>query len=193
MATQETARHEPTTQATADQAGHAAPGKLAALLPKITMLAVVLAVMTVECLAAYLYIPSADELATAAGASMAAESPPAPVVEEATPKPALNEVDMGEYRIMAVQPLTNTNLRIDFKLYGMVTEADQVEFVDLFDKNKHRLRDQVITMVRGSDMTDLTDAGLGLIRRRILETTNHTLGKPLLHAVIFSDFSVVEQ
>jgi hypothetical protein len=34
---------------------------------------------------------------------------------------------------------------------------------------------------------------LGLIRRKILEKSNRTLGKPLLEEVIFSDFSLVEQ
>src|SRR5436853_128840 len=43
------------------------------------------------------------------------------------------------------------------------------------------------------EVTDLTDAGLGLIKRRILETTNKTLGKPLLQGVVFSEFSFVEQ
>ena len=41
--------------------------------------------------------------------------------------------------------------------------------------------------------TDLTDAGLGLIKRKILEKTNRALGKPLLQTVVFSDFSFVEQ
>jgi flagellar basal body-associated protein FliL len=187
MATQETA-----VEAPGDQPENAPPGTRAKLMPKITMLAVVLAVATVECLAAYFYIPSADDLAAAAGASIAAKAPRKPA-EEVVEKPELKEVDMGEFRLTALQPLTNSNLRIDFKLFGMVTEEDQAEFAELSEVHKHRLRDQVISLVRGADMTDLTDAGLGLIRRRILETTNHTLGKPLLQAVIFSDFSVVEQ
>ena len=187
------ATHEAAAEAPAEQPVEGAPpGKFAKLMPLITMLGVVLAVVTVECLTAYMYIPSADDLAAAAGVSIAAEAPPPPVEEEPA-KPALIEVDMGEYRITALQQLTNSNLRIDFKLFGMVTEEGQAEFAELFEANKHRLRDQVISLIRGADLTDLTDAGLGLIRRRILETTNHSLGKPLLQAVIFSDFSVVDQ
>ena len=48
-------------------------------------------------------------------------------------------------------------------------------------------------IVRSAEITDLTDAGLGLIKRRILETTNKALGKPLLQGVMFSEFSFVEQ
>jgi hypothetical protein len=51
----------------------------------------------------------------------------------------------------------------------------------------------VIVTLRSSELGDLTDAGLGLIKRRILEKTNRTLGKPYLRSVIFSDFSFIEQ
>ena len=47
--------------------------------------------------------------------------------------------------------------------------------------------------MRSAELTDLTDAGLGLLKRRIQEKSNQTLGKPLLRAVVFSDFSFIEQ
>jgi len=43
------------------------------------------------------------------------------------------------------------------------------------------------------DVADLADAGLGLVKRKILEKVNQTLGKPLLRTIIFSEFSFVEQ
>ena len=49
------------------------------------------------------------------------------------------------------------------------------------------------SLIGSAHQFDLTDAGLGLIKRRILETTNKTLGKPLLKGVVFSEFSFVEQ
>jgi len=42
-------------------------------------------------------------------------------------------------------------------------------------------------------VTDLTDAGLGLLKRKILEKSNRILGRPLLQTIIFSEFSFVEQ
>ena len=41
--------------------------------------------------------------------------------------------------------------------------------------------------------TDLTDAGLGLIKRQILEKTNRAMGQPLLKEVLFSKFNFVER
>ena len=47
--------------------------------------------------------------------------------------------------------------------------------------------------MRSADIDDLTEAGLGLIKRKILDKTNRLLAKPYLKKVIFSDFSFVEQ
>ncbi len=103
------------------------------------------------------------------------------------------EVDLGEFSVTAFQPISNTTLRIDFHLFGTVGKEDEEEFLTLMDYNRHRFREQVIVTVRSADITDLTDAGLGLIKRKVLEKTNKTLGKPLLRVVIFSEFSFLEQ
>ena len=41
-------------------------------------------------------------------------------------------------------------------------------------------------------LSDLEDAGLGLIKRRILEKSNALFGKPLLRSVVFADYTFVE-
>ena len=103
------------------------------------------------------------------------------------------EMDLGEFRVTAYQPVSNTTLRLDFHIYGAVFNSQVDEFYGVFNAKKQRFRDQVITMVRTVDMADFTEAGLGLIKRRILETTNKTFGKPYLQSVIFSEFSFVKQ
>ena len=100
---------------------------------------------------------------------------------------------LGDFHITTFQPISNTTLRIDFSLYGTVFEDNLDEFLELLDENQHRYRDQVGEIVRGSEVTDFTDSGLGLIKRKILEKTHRLIGKPLLLSVIFSDFSFVEQ
>jgi flagellar FliL protein len=67
------------------------------------------------------------------------------------------------------------------------------KFKQLMEEKEQRVRDQVLTTVRSASMSDLTDAGLGLLRRKILETTNRTLGEQVLQDVIFSDFSWEER
>ena len=103
------------------------------------------------------------------------------------------EVDLGEFDVSSYQPLSNTTLRISVHLYGTVAVEDENEILDLLEAKRQRMREQVLVILRSAELTDLTDAGLGLIKRRILEKTNRTFGKPLLHEIIFSDFCFLEQ
>lgn len=119
------------------------------------------------------------------------EAAPAEEAEEAEPPDTL-EVDLGEFSVTVYQPVSNSTLRIDFHLFGTVPGEQGKEFTKLFEETKHRFRDQVLMIVRSAEMTDLTDAGLGLIKRRIQDRGNKLLGKPLLQSVIISDFAFVE-
>jgi flagellar FliL protein len=180
------------------------------LLTRLVVLAFMLAVIGGECLVACLYLPSVS--ASAPADEHAATDPAEHGEEEHAQHAHKREVDLGKYSITSFQPASNTTLLIDFHLFGTVAleegastdgghgdghgekaPAADDEFTKLFEKNKHRLRDQVITIVRSAEITDFADPSLGLIRRKILEKSNRMLGKPLLEEVIFSDFSLVEQ
>jgi flagellar FliL protein len=104
-----------------------------------------------------------------------------------------DEVDLGNFTVSGFQPASNSTLFITFHLYGTVKHKYVDEFNQRLEENKHRIRDNIIVIIRSAEITDLTDAGLGLIKRRILETTNRSLGKPLLQEVVFSEFSFIEQ
>jgi hypothetical protein len=117
-----------------------------------------------------------------------------PAVEEPEPDAANQvEVDLEQFSVTAHQPTSNTTMRIEFHLFGVVSVGDKPEFERLFKANQHRMRDQVLFIVRSAEGRDLADAGLGLIKRQILEKTNTLLGKPLLRAIIMSEFSYIEQ
>jgi flagellar FliL protein len=62
----------------------------------------------------------------------------------------------------------------------------------LYALNKERLREKVITEIRNSEVGDLEEAGLGLIKRRVLKISNDLLGKQLLREIIFTDYTFVE-
>jgi len=114
-----------------------------------------------------------------------------PVDERSGQEPV--EVDLGEFAVTAFEPVAAVEWRIEFRLCATV-DADRVtEFTALLEKNRHRFRDLVISIIRGADYQDLTDPALTLIKRKILEKTNRTLGESLVGTILFSDFSVVEQ
>lgn len=175
---------------------------------KLLVLGLIAAVIGAECLFAFVYVSMATD--KAAVTEVGTTSPAAQ--QDANDEDgelgqtgggarrdakgdvrAEREIDLGEYSLSAFQPASNTTLLIDFHLYGTLTAADELGFGEHFEANKHRVRDQVITTIRSAELADLTDPGLGLIKRQILEKTNRALGKPLLQGIVFSDFLVVEQ
>lgn len=167
------------------------------LLAKVNVLLILMALVGVQCLAAYWIVPSPEEVAARLGAQL----PPAPSADGAqgdgeTPNIASAnqvEVDLGEFRPTTYQPMTETQIRIEFMLWGTVNKVDEEEFSEIYEKTKHRFRDEVNTVVRSSDLDDLRAAELGLIRRKILEKSNRIFGKPYLKAVVFSEFNFYEQ
>ena len=155
----------------------------------------VLMVVGVECGIAYLFMPRPSEATASPNSAIVekiADSAKSELGKDAEEN-AQAEVDLGQFTVTAFQPATNSTLRIEFHLYGTVPSGSQKEFMKLLEDNQHRFRDQVIVTVRSSELMDLTDAGLGLIKRKILDKTNRTIGKPLLRSVIFSDYSFLEQ
>jgi flagellar FliL protein len=183
-------------EALAESAAEPSRGSLFGAVKVVLFVGVV---VSLECMMAYFYMPSPDETAAWAQAALA-DAPNAPLADpdqttdaSAETPPDQVEVDLEEFSVSAFQPISNTTLRIDFHLYGIIRAADEIEFHARLDDCRHRFREQILVIMRAAELTDLTDAGLGLIKRRILEKTNDTLGKPLLLGVVFSDFSFVEQ
>ena len=178
---------------------------------KLIALAFVVAVIGGECLVAFFYLTSKDHgEADAHGEEHAksahggetgepaeeldAEAYVALMEEEAGGDHGqAHEVDLGEFSLTVFQPSTNTTLLVDFHLFGTIRHEEEVEFTEMFEKNKHRIRDQIIVTIRSAELQDLADPGLGLIKRQILAKSNAILGKLLLRAVIFSDFTFIEQ
>ncbi len=167
-------------------------------LGKIKAAVFIAVVIAIECAVAYFYIPSSSETAAIAGATLGIgpEAGKAPHQADQDPSPKTVdqvEVFLGDFSVTSFQPVSNTTLRVDFQLYGTIAVEDEVEFFHRMEENRHRFRDQVIVTIRTADITDFTEAQLGLIRRRVLERSNRVLGRPLLRGVIFSEFSFIEQ
>ncbi len=188
---------EPSTPNDDPQAEEQAPAAVAKTgsFGKIKILLFVVLVIAVECVVAYCYLPKTAETAALAGSAVEnkEESKTKAKQEAEDEQNRQVEVDLGEFNVTAYQPASNTTLRIDFHLFGTVAAKDQKDFMARLEENLHRFRGQVLETVRSSEITDLTDAGLGLVKRKIMDKTNRMLGKQLLQTIIFSDFSFIEQ
>lgn len=115
------------------------------------------------------------------------------VREESLANKNMREVSLGSYHVLTYNPDTGSSLNVDFELYGTVLAEEEGDFFQLYEANQIRIREQILVTIRSTEVTDLTEAGLGLIKRKILEKTNRALGKPLLQEAIFSKFSFIER
>lgn len=165
---------------------------------KLQILGGILVLVLLECVVAYLIIPSPQDVIRAAeiqaqdgqsdGMLPKQELEPLSADEETV------EVDLGDpFGITAYRPLSESTMRIDFHLYATIRASDEADFAAAIAKFEKRFREQVIVTVRSSDDGELTDPSLGLLKRKILEKTNNILGKPMVHSIVFSEFSFVEQ
>jgi flagellar FliL protein len=113
--------------------------------------------------------------------------------EESLAQKNMREVSLGSYHVLTYNPETGSSLNVDFELYGTVLAEEEGDFFQLYEANQIRIREQILVTIRSTEVSDLTEAGLGLIKRKILEKTNRALGKPLLQEAIFSKFSFIER
>ena len=164
------------------------------MLKPIIVAVVVSVVILSECVFAWMVIPSRTDLEKWSATKVAKDAAAGHAAQEhkREGKPE-TEVDLGKYNVVVHHPASNVTLRVNFHLIGTVLTEEQHEFEEMLSKNQHRLRDQAIFEIRNCQIDDLTDPGLALLKRRILAKSNDLLGKPLLHSVVFSDFSFVEQ
>jgi flagellar FliL protein len=163
---------------------------------KIIVVAVLVSVVILaECMFAYLLIPSradVEKWANSKAQAAQGEHGDHAQAKKHGEHPEI-EVDLGKYNVVVHQPTANVSLRVSFHLFGTVSEKEHAEFEHLLEANHHRLRDLAIFEIRNCQIEDLTDPGLALLKRRILAKSNDLFGKPLLHSVVFSDFSFIEQ
>jgi flagellar FliL protein len=153
-------------------------------------------VVLVEVVAASMLAPSAQETERLAHQYVAASQGHSVAGEDdlgSSRHKDVREVELGVYSITRYNPKTNTTMAVDFELYGAVLADDLEAFQKSFEHSQARVREQVILSVHSAESADLTDAGLGLIKRRILEKTNRALGQHLVREVLITKFNFVER
>ncbi len=188
------------------EAGAPAP---AGVLSKLNVLLFLVAVIIGECVVAWLFVPSAADVASAAGAkpgekkdagkgaqAAAGEKTPTADItidEDEFYDTDLKEVDLDTFSMTKEDITTGAIWRIDFHLFGVVHEKDVAELTARLESNKQRARECVETIFRESDEADITDARLALIKRKILAKLNEILGKSLLRGIVCGSYSYFQQ
>jgi hypothetical protein len=188
---------ENTAAATAAAPAAAADSPKPGLFNKFTVMLLLLVILGGEALIAFWFLPSADEVAAAGhasgdGAAQHGEEE-LPGLEHEVSHGSLKELDLEKYTLTIPNMKTGTSYRVDFHLWAVVEAEQQKEFEHLYEDNKHRLRDQIGTIIRRAEPGELAEPGLGLIKRAISTKVNQTLGKSVVQGVVFSEFVFYEQ
>jgi flagellar basal body-associated protein FliL len=193
--------HEPAVEQQSSEPIEASASKSkSGLFKLIKTVAFVSVIVVVEIVTASMLAPKAQQTERLAHEIVAAETGKTTEAKEAGEHADshgeahdLREVELGVYNVTRYNPTSNTTMAVDFELYGTVLAENEAEFQHHYEHSQARLREQVIMTLHGVESADLTDAGLGLIKRRILEKTNRALGQPLVQEVLFSKFNFVER
>ena len=186
----------------ADQPETTEPKKKSPLFALLKAVAFISVLVVVEVVAASLLIPTpqeTEELAKSLAAAKAGEEPietdDGTAITEAQTRTEEEtvEVELGPFNVNHFNPDADKMISIDFELFAVVLAAEAEQFHTEFEKHRNRVRDQVNMTLRSADTKQLTDPGLGLIKRRILEKTNRSLGKPLVREILTTRFNFVER
>lgn len=174
------------------------PKKPSALMAIIKAVVIVSVLVVIEMVAAAMMIPSAEETeALARDLARTATGEESAVAEDETL--ALDtdeetlEVELLTDNITRFDPETDATLNVQFSVFGVVLAEEEPEFTEQFTANTSRIHEQIMLTLHGADTADLASAGLGLIKRQILEKTNRSLGRPLLREVVFTKLNFVQR
>lgn len=171
-------------------AGHSPLGKIIAA-------AIIGTVILVQAALVYFLLPNPDVIAARVRDEIKqeiVESRDVPEdVAKASDQGEQTEVDLGAFSLAIHQPSSNTTLNLTCRVMGTIQKAEQPEFDSLLANNANRLRERIIIEFRSAEITELTDPGLGLLKRRILEKSNQLLGKPLLKSIMFPEYNYYQQ
>jgi len=163
------------------------------ILSKLNVVIFLIVVLTGEALIAYYFVPTADEVAMAQSSFVSNGDEDEILAEPDGSDEELKEIDMEKFSLAVPNVTSGTSWRVDFHLWGIIHQDYDAEFRTLFERHKHRIRDQIRAIILRSETADLAEAGLGLIKRKISARVNRTFGKSLLRGVVFSEFFPYEQ
>ncbi len=102
------------------------------------------------------------------------------------------KAELGEYSVRVFDPITQSELRTDFRLEGMTSHGDEASFNQFMRCNRRFFREQVAVVLRTHNLDELADPDLNLLGRKIVARVNRSLGKRLLQSAEVKDFALYE-
>jgi flagellar basal body-associated protein FliL len=167
------------------------------MMGKLIVVAIIGAIVLVETVAATMLLPDPESIAEEIRQEIRARAMAEGVGEEdilgMEDTGPVVEVELGTFDVSIHQHVSNTTLVVNVKVMATVAESEKSTFDSLLAAKNNRLRERILIELRSADVTELTDPGLGLIKRRILEKSNRLFEQPIIKEIIFSNYAFYQQ
>jgi hypothetical protein len=132
-------------------------------------------------------------IALTAGAPAAhASAAPAPAEEEGGDS-ATGSARVGRFDIRDHRPVEGVKLRLGFTLYVEAEESKAAALKSRVKSYEHRLRQEVITVVRTTDPADFQEPELERFRRRLVMRLRRTMPELGIVRVLLGEFEYLVQ
>jgi len=112
-----------------------------------------------------------------------------PFVDDTLQTEEREEVDLGDITFTEGDP-TGTPFRLSIHFYGLINKKDREEYDKRYELNKNRIRSAILTILRSSQQSEITDPSLSLIKNKIMVKVNDILGMPLVKGIVCTDIAV---
>lgn len=158
------------------------------LMPKLLIGGFISVIVIFESLIFFFMVPSADDVAALAEKRLIErleEKRKAAHEDVVDDSESVLEFALGEIHLNFIPNGSEHNYMLEIGLFGTIRKKDVERMERLFKERQGRLNDRLILELRNASIDELTESQLGLIRRRILATTNEILEDPLLLGIGF--------
>lgn len=99
--------------------------------------------------------------------------------------------ELGVYSVFRYDDITETLMRVDFKLVGQTSGGDESSFEQFMQANADSFRKQVCRTVREARLSELSDSEL--LARKIAMQINRVHEETFLHSVQLKDLEIFEE
>lgn len=123
--------------------------------------------------------------------SQPTELPEEPLPEETTDTA---EVPVDNFSVTNNIAEPGATIHVTFNLVALVGEGAASDFGEMVkEKNKARVKQAVIQVVRKSSLSDLNDPQLGTMKRMMKEAINKVLKKSYVSEIVISEYRTMTQ
>ena len=139
-------------------------------------------VLPVACLLLTTMCGLSCQAADATDKEQSTEAPPLPI-----------GVEIGRFAVRDSRPVDNEKYKLEFQLYAVVAPEEDESYIARYERNEHRVRDQVLTAVRLTPVNLFEEPDLASFRRRILLRLRRAIPELRIEQVLVTDFRMLSE